>query len=696
MTMKKICMLMLVCAVQAALWAIPARRGVWREITTADGKVVRAELRGDEYFSYWQAANGLCYVKDYETQTYRSINITDVRTRSSERRCAASSVPMRIPIGGDHPDYIGSKRGLIIMAQFQDRKFQPEHTAEYYRHVANDENFSSDEGYVGSIRDYFHAQSNGKFTLNFDIVGPVDLKNNMAYYGKNDSYGSDTNVRAMVIEAVDAAEKQLGSFDEYDWFGDGYVDQVFVIYAGLCEAETGIDDLIWPHRSQLAYSISRGGKRIQVYACASEQQINNDGTEKVMGIGVFCHEFSHCLGLADLYDTGSSGNYGMSWWDIMDIGDNLADKFVPCNYSGFERNYCGWLDPIVLTDDVDVKDIRPISEGGTYYVVYNDAHKDEFYTIEYRKPTGWDRHFNYSGLLISHVDFNKNIWANNKVNCTDATTTNDHERFSVFCADNKQLLYDQSNNFYPANGNTWLSDKSTPAAILYHPNSAGEYFMNKPITRIRVEDDGTMSFRFRNRVGYVPEPLPEGYHFLETFDECYGYGGNDGVWSGVNTEVFVPDNEGWTSSYKYGASACARFGTNAQRGVTVTPAIRISGEKRLAFRAAPWTGEAATLTLSVASGNATLSATSFTLVKGQWTDFETTVKGEGDVTIQFRANKGRFFLDDVAVTDPGITPVDAVDAAPAAPARCHNLMGMPVAPDTRGIIISNGRKIVNK
>ena len=83
-------------------------------------------------------------------------------------------------------------------------------------------------------------------------------------------------------------------------------------------------------------------------------------------------------------------------------------------------------------------------------------------------------------------------------------------------------------------------------------------------------------------------------------------------------------------------------------------------------------------------------------MKGQWTDFETTVKGEGDVTIQFRANKGRFFLDDVAVTDPGITPVDAVDAAPAAPARCHNLMGMPVAPDTRGIIISNGRKIVNK
>ena len=49
------------------------------------------------------------------------------------------------------------------------------------------------------------------------------------------------------------------------------------------------------------------------------------------------------------------------------------------------------------------------------------------------------------------------------------------------------------------------------------------------------------------------------------------------------------------------------------------------------------------------SGNATLSQTSLTMKKGEWTTYTLTLTGSGSVTVTFTPTK-RFFLDEVCAT----------------------------------------------
>lgn len=48
-------------------------------------------------------------------------------------------------------------------------------------------------GFRGSVRDYFHDQSDGQFDFDIDVVGPVTVSKNYAYYGGNNLYGDDNH-----------------------------------------------------------------------------------------------------------------------------------------------------------------------------------------------------------------------------------------------------------------------------------------------------------------------------------------------------------------------------------------------------------------------------------------------------------------------------------------------------------------------
>ena len=533
--MKKIIAMLSLALAASTTFAVPAKQAK-KTLTLADGTQVVATQMGDEYMNWWQADNGMRYVESQENEgVYVAANM-DIMTATAEMRRAQvgekrakrlNSVrkaadlssfggQQRVQIGDEHVTYEGKKKGIIILVQFPNQKFEEGHDNVYYKMVANEKGLTHKDGYVGSVSDYFLSQSNGKFELDFDIAGPYTLSHTSSYYGKNDGANIDVKVGYMIQEGCDAAVADGFNFNDYDWDGDGYADQVFVLYAGLGEASGGDAKTVWPHEYQIRYTCvgkvlnytTEGKGKVDTYACANEmERVINEYTgqytneTKLAGIGTICHEFSHCLGFADMYDTLNGGNYGMGFFDVMSSGSYNGGGFVPCNYTAYERIYAGWTEPIVLEDHpASVKAMKSTQDYGRPFIIYNDMHKDEFYTLENREKKGWDAALYGGGMMITHVDYDQSVWGVNHVNAS----ASDHQRCTIFHADNDdngQDLGSIKNDLYPymVSGmvmNDELTDDSRPAAKLYNRNADGTKNMGKPVTAIRKNADGTMSFDF--------------------------------------------------------------------------------------------------------------------------------------------------------------------------------------------------------
>ncbi len=428
----------------------------------------------------------------------------------------------------ERDQFIGTKHGLVILAEFNDTKFKTANNWDKYNNILNGIGFTSKEGFIGSVSDYFRDQSGGLFNLVFDVVGPYPLMYDAKYYGENDSDDNDKHPEKMVKEMCIAADEEV-NFADYDWDGDGEVDEVFVVYAGKGEADGGGDDTIWPHmwsiREATGSYLELDGVKINIYACANE--LKSGG--RINGIGTFCHEFSHCMGLPDFYDIFYKGNFGMSDFDLMSGGSYNGNSFCPAGYSAYEKMVCGWQDPIVLSDeDVEVDHLLPLSEYGESYIIYNDRHHEEYYMIENRQKTKWDEKLPGFGLMIMHVDYNEEVWANNIPNSIltlrearkeGLTVGNDHQRMTIFHADNNDdsQYWNASTGYYskttlktdlyPYLMNDSLTATSTPAATLYNKNSANKKLMQGAILNITQNSDKTISFRYR-----AGEPVVDAIH----------------------------------------------------------------------------------------------------------------------------------------------------------------------------------------
>ncbi len=479
--------------------AVPARH-VRKTISLADGNRVEVVLKGDESFHYYEDNIGNRYVQD-DKAGYQKLNeYTSLNTRTTrfanKRRTAPST---RAEFASEEKySFIGQRRGLVILANFSDRKLT-------YKQSDFDDYFNkegySEHGNAGSVHDYFRDNSYGQFDLTFDVIGPVTLSKSIQYYGKNDMNGDDLHAAEMVGEAVRLADNEGVDFSKYDWDGDGYVDQVYVIYAGYGEASDAPAFTIWPHEFELSYAkylgdgngaIRLDGVTVDTYACSNEL-FGNRGS-KMDGIGTPCHEFSHCLGLPDFYNTNYEA-FGMNVWSVMDYGNYNNDGYCPVGYTSYERWYCGWLEPIVLNEPCDIQDIPSLNDKPVAYIIYNDAYKDEYYMIENRQNDGWFEYDCGHGLLILHVDYNKTEWMNNTVNNTAS-----HQRMTVIPADNKLDYYTVSSlkgDLWPGiNNNTELSRTSTPSTKLFHYNVDKTRYMTYSLYNICEDSEKkTVSFR---------------------------------------------------------------------------------------------------------------------------------------------------------------------------------------------------------
>ena len=714
---KKLVLFLSFVVMTLGMMAVPAKRGLWKNLKLADGTEVRAQLVGDEHGHYWVDNDGKTYLEN-EEDVFQKVDAEVVKSKAKAHRQKANALhtkrlaPRKV---GEVGSYIGQKKGIIILVNFSNVSFNT--TNAYFKRVVNEENFS-DGDFKGSMYDYFKAQSDGKFELKFDVVGPVTVSKTQSYYGKNNSDGDDMYPGTMVIEALKLADSQV-NYADYDWDGDGYVDQVYVVYAGKGEADGGASSTIWPHAYTLAeakiYGDGSGvqtldGVKIDTYACGAEL---NGQTGELAGIGTMCHEFSHCLGYPDFYDTDYSDGQGMFEWDLMDSGSYNDDGYRPAGYTSYERWVAGWREPIELTTTTEVNNLKATELGGESYIIYNKGNQNEYYLLENRQKTGWDTAIPGKGLLIIHVDYNATIWNNNTPNDDPS-----HQRMTWIAADNK-YQYEMwngskyytttgaANDPFPYGSKNSFDKNTTPAAKFYNKNIDGTYYMDSSIQNIKQNNDGTVSFVFKTANDKEEDPgddpviEPVGDQvFYESFDNCKGTGGNDDSWNGsIANASIISDNNGWELTNASGASMCVKLGTTKKLGSATTPAFTMNGDGVLTFKAAAWDGRSEATEIKLSATNGTLESSTITLEKGNWQEYKINVTGNGSMKISFSAMtsaNNRFFLDGVKVvkvTTDGINGIDngqlTIDNG-----QWYDLQGRKVMKPTRGLYIVNGKKVV--
>lgn len=558
--MKKniICLLIAVLTANFA-WAVPARLGSLKH-TQPDGTEVVLQKIGDERSHMTLSQEGYpvaldadgfyCFahiddrgmlspmdikVKEFsalsqsEQTRVKAVDLSKIEDALVKRREATKLIqkPKLISragggIGLMDDALLGRKelKGLVILAEYQDVRFSGDYGKEFFDEMLNREGFN-EYGATGSARDYFVASSMGQFTPEFDVYGPVTLPKNMAYYGQNTSTGDDVNPARMIYDACLALDGEI-NFADYDLDGDGVVENVFVFYAGYGEASYGEDDSIWPHQWDLTSArldLTLDGVTIDKYACSNELDKDSFNKDVPCGIGTFVHEFSHVLGLPDLYDTSRSSSWTPSAWSVLDQGPYNNKGRTPPAYSVYERYALGWIEPIVISGPENIS-LEAIDEANVACIIPTKS-ENEFFLLENRQQHGWDEYIPGHGMLIWHIDYNAAIWQRNAVNTKSTHNYVDIEEACGKWYDIKN--YYTTTAYYRAIAEyafpgpkevTSFTDDTTPSMRTWSGAA-----LSLPITDIK-EEDGVISFlvaggKCNAEVPVVKEPNTIGDNWFE-------------------------------------------------------------------------------------------------------------------------------------------------------------------------------------
>ena len=536
---KSILLLFTVLFSAMTVLAVPAKPG-WMTVTQSDGSTVQVQAVGGPFNHAVVTTDGLMVARgdDGDCYYYSSLTgLTTVHAHNPADRTASevafigaqrSNLVMtsrerpflpnkdKFGVGGSNADSDvpaqGNRKVPIILVEYQDKKFK--NTREQIIQAMLTGNTS--------VQQYFKDQSNGKYDPDFEVFGIYTLSQNRQYYGGNDSGGNDQRLGAMVTEACQMAAADGVSFSPFDTNNDNYCDVVIVIYAGVGEAQASysVPSAIWPCNWNLqsasyyglggngAFRPNGSGPYVNNFAVFNEIHGSSDNGSTIDGIGTFCHEFGHCLGLPDFYDTNYGGHYGMGYWDIMDTGCYANDTYTPVGYSAYEKNFMGWIDYV-------------IPNPGTYYTlpiwnqknedtdkalfIQSDINGNEFFIIENRRQQGWDRYLPAQGMLIHHITYSASRWQQNTPNNQNI------QLITIMPADNTLSTNNESGDTWPRNGKTEFTDNSTPAAKLNMTasgNISGNAgYLGKPVTEMVINNDGTASFWYMK--GAITNPTIE-------------------------------------------------------------------------------------------------------------------------------------------------------------------------------------------
>jgi len=406
-----------VCGLMAAsVMAVPAKRE-WKTITQADGTTIEVKQMGDEFYHYMINREGQ-EIRLNENGMYEVAGAKPNADQFLARRAKSPRLAGQRRVAQNYGD-LQITRILVLLVNFKDVKMQSKYNNSYYATMLNAE--------TNSVRDYFRAASEGKYVPQFDVFGPYDLDENEYYYGHNVS-NSDQHPDQMVVDACAKAHADGCDFSNYDTNNDNVVDNVYVIYAGYGENYNGSKEFwIWPHSWEIYSENVEGtlkydGKTLGHYACSAE--LTGISGTNADGLGTFCHEFSHVIGLPDYYDADyeeNGDNEGLTpgEWTLMDQGSYNGDGNYPALYSIYDKYFMGWKTPTILKDPDNIE--MPV--GGDYarQITSNDVlakptNTSTVYYLENRQKEGYDQGLPGHGMLVWQVKYSQKHWEDNDLN----------------------------------------------------------------------------------------------------------------------------------------------------------------------------------------------------------------------------------------------------------------------------------------
>lgn len=526
-------------------------------VKQADGTTITVILQGDEHINWYIALDGTLLVQGsdnnyyvgrvannghlmatkqlahepaFRSQTERSLIqkqdkerfYSYVRNVAAQSENAYNESPRtRISIGASSDGaayfpHTGSPKALVILAEFADTLFTIQNTKQVFtNYLMNEGHFTEtayrQNGNYKGVRGYFKDCSYGKFTPTFDVVGPVKLPKPQTVYGAGRNDRPD-----LLLEDACSAVDNIVDFSQYDANGDGLVDLVYIIYAGHSANISGNKETdIWPKSGTTIISKTFDGKSIRRYGVSNElagRENKKKEKETINGIGLFCHEFSHTLGLPDIYaqpgtPAADQDDQGMEYWDLMDGGTEVQGGRVPSPYLAWEREAMGWMSIDTLTTDCHIANLKTIDNGGKAYKILNPSASNEYIVLQSIQKGGWYQGWGNGsypkGLLVYRVSY-----ASNKVNVFDfPNNLKGKPRVIVVPADGKVLSAQNA-------GGSWDTYITQHNGDLYPYNGVDlikgfkmfdESILERSIFNI-TETDGVdinnryVSFDFRDRI----------------------------------------------------------------------------------------------------------------------------------------------------------------------------------------------------
>ncbi|HTQ45527.1 MAG TPA: M6 family metalloprotease domain-containing protein, partial [Polyangiaceae bacterium] len=309
----------------------------------------------------------------------------------------------------------------IIRVSFADSTIQ--YPASTFQYAMFDTTHSTA---TGSIVDYWSWASGNRIHVRGEVVATVTLPHPCSYYTWN-SYGVNSlatpnNDAGMVQDAIAACDPSV-DWSRYDRNGDGFVDMLWIVHAGLGAEMTSRSTNFW----SLTSSLSGGWSGTVSYQ--TNDPVPGSSTSKIhidrftilpeisgfvpggmSEIGVYCHEFGHALGLPDLYDTNALGGTSFSGpgqWSLMSTGAYGGDAHSPSSPSGlgaWPLLYLQFTSPVIPTQDTLVT-MTPLSSGGPVFeYCFQGEYYPEHFLVEARYREGFDSHLPNDGILITMVD----------------------------------------------------------------------------------------------------------------------------------------------------------------------------------------------------------------------------------------------------------------------------------------------------